>query len=80
MDKQAFTYATEKDRRADLRRRKIAHIKQGSFMLWHKFYWSALHLFRLSRPYSVLMCKVNLYRKYLDGRCQWCGTNHDILG
>jgi hypothetical protein len=70
------TWASEEHRKKDLRRQKINDFKFNAFMVWHKVYWKFLHLSGLARPYSVLMCKLNLYRKLPDGQCMWCGVNH----
>jgi len=72
----AVTWLSEADRKRDLRRQKIANLKWSAYMWWHGFYWYVLHSTRLARPYSRLMCRLNLYRTYHDGRCQWCGKYH----
>jgi hypothetical protein len=73
---QAVTWASEKHRKQDLRRRQIAEFKFSIYMAAYKYFWRALHFTRLSRPYSRMMCRLNLYQKFPDGRCQWCGNNH----
>lgn len=79
-DERAVTWACEADRQRDMRRRRIADRKHAVTMWWHGAYWRALHLTRLARSYSVFMCWANLYRRFPDGRCMWCGfvhTQHD---
>lgn len=74
---QAVTWATEADRKRDMRWRRRQEFKQSVRIWWHWFYWKALHITRLARPYSVAMCRLGLYRKYsLNGRCMWCGEVH----
>jgi hypothetical protein len=62
--------------RRDKLRRFYGSIKHWAYMKWHGFYWKVLHLTGLTRPYSVAMCKLNWYSKFMDGRCQWCGNDH----
>ncbi len=76
MENQAVTWASEAARKKDIRYRKISKFKSNLKMIWLGVYWRALHVTRLARPYSKLMCRLNLYRKSLDGRCQWCGRKH----
>ncbi len=76
MSNEAVTWASEADRKRDLRRQKIGNIKSSIKMAWHTFYWRTLHLTRLARPYSKIMCHFGLYRKFADGRCMWCGGIH----
>lgn len=70
------TYRNEKDRIKEMRIRKIRDIKHRIYMSWHGIYWRLLHISLLARPYSILLCKLNIYRKYPDGRCHWCGKIH----
>lgn len=56
--------------------RKLADVRHYAYMKWHSFYWKVLYLTRLARSYSELMCKLNRYRKFPDGRCHYCGKNH----
>jgi hypothetical protein len=72
----AVTWANEGDRRKDLRRRRIADVKWNVWMFAHKIFWRTLHAMRLARTYSVIACRLNLYRRYPDGRCGWCGKGH----
>lgn len=72
----AVTWACEADRKRDLRRRKIAKMKSDIGMWWHGVYWKALHLTRLAKPYSITLCRLNLYRQFPGGRCMWCGETH----
>ena len=73
---QAVTWASEAHRKADLRRRKSANAKSALRMFGHKVFWRTLHALGLARPYSVSRCWANLYRRFPDGRCQWCGMKH----
>ena len=63
-------------------RDKLRHIyyavKFKIYMEWHWLYWKVLHLTGLARPYSVMMCKLNLYQQFPDGRCHWCGNIHGV--
>ena len=70
---QYVTWASEADRKKDLRQQKTANIKHSIYMWWYGFYWKVLHLTGLARPYSVAMCKLGWYRRFRDGRCMWCG-------
>lgn len=72
---QAYTM-TKEQMKIEKRRRKIAKIKHELYMLWYAAYWRFLHFTRPAGPYSKLMCKFNLYGRFPDGRCQWCGINH----
>ena len=76
MSDRAVEYRNESDRKRDLRRQKIAGIKHAIYIKAHAGFWRTLHAFGIARIYSVIMCKANLYRKYPDGRCHWCGDNH----
>lgn len=73
----AVTWATEKDRKRDLRQRRIANAKSSIRMWWHMVKWRALHFTRLAGPYSRFMCRQGLYGTFPDGRCMWCGVIHD---
>lgn len=55
----------------------VNKVKWPAFMFIHKYWWKTLYFIRLARPYSRTMCRLNLYRKYPDGRCMWCGEIHD---
>lgn len=47
------------------------------FKMWaHKWFWRTLWVTRLAIPYSRFMCRMGWYRKFLDGRCHWCGAKH----
>lgn len=76
MEDQAVTWASESHRRADMRRQKIADFKWSVYMFLHKYWWRTLYLFGVAGIYSVSMCRLNLYRKFPDDRCQWCGKVH----
>jgi hypothetical protein len=75
----AATWATEADRKRDVRQRWKAEFKAAIKLWWHGVFWQAMHATRLARPYSVTMCYLRLYRKFPDGRCMWCGVIHDTL-
>lgn len=68
--------AARPETRREKLRRKWANTKHELYMKLHKNWWGFLHLTRVARPYSVALCKLNLYSKFHDGRCQWCGKNH----
>lgn len=76
MDEQAYTWASEADRKKDLRHKKIGTFKMLIKMHFHSFTWRFLHLTGFARPYTKLTCRLNLYRTFLDGRCMWCGNKH----
>lgn len=76
MEHRAATWATKADRIKDLRRQKIATFKWNVYMTMHKYFWRFLWATKLAYIYSPLMCKLNLYRKYPDGRCGYCGGSH----
>lgn len=76
MRAEAVTWKSEKHRLKDIRRRKIAEIKYSVYMFLHKVFWRILHITRLARPYSIFTCFTNMYRRFPDGRCHWCGKNH----
>lgn len=67
---------SETERKRDIRRRKIGEIKYGIWFFFFKAKWRFLHLTGLARPYSRAMCRLRLYEKFPDGRCQWCGVIH----
>lgn len=74
------TWATEADRKRDMRHRKISSVKSAVRMWWHGVFWRTLHATKLARRYSVTMCRLRLYRKFPDGRCMWCGVVHEPTG
>ena len=45
-------------------------------MKWHAVYWRTLHVLGIGWAYSRLICKLNWYRKFPDGRCMYCGNKH----
>lgn len=45
-------------------------------MQYNGAFWATLHLLKIARPYSIMMCRLNLYGKFSDGRCRWCGEKH----
>ncbi len=76
MDDVASTWKNEKDRLKEVRRMKVATFKSDVRMFLFKCFWRTLHFTMLARPYSVFMCSNGWYRKFPDGRCQWCGKVH----
>jgi len=54
----------------------VNKVKWPAYMTAHKYWWRTLHFTRLAGPYSRAMCRLNLYRKFPDGRCHWCGGVH----
>lgn len=70
------TYANEADGKRDLCRRKRAELKHSVYMFAHMCWWRFLFAIRLARLYSIALCNLNLYRKWQDGRCHWCGLIH----
>lgn len=75
----AVTYKNEKDRKQDLRHRKINDFKFKVAMVIHGLFWGFLHKTYLATPYSKFMCYKNWYRKYPDGRCGYCGNSHNKI-
>lgn len=41
-------------------------------------FWKVLHFTKLARPYQRFLCRHNLYRRFPDGRCMWCGDKHGL--
>lgn len=62
--------------RMDDIRKRYANGKYKAYMKAHAAWWRILWITRLAIPYSRFMCGHNLYRKFPDGRCQYCGNNH----
>lgn len=56
---------------------RVRKIKFDLGMYCHGIWWRFLHRTRLARPYSRLMCRHGLYKKFMDGRCMWCGEKHN---
>ena len=67
---------TPEQARIDKKRRRRAEIKSKIKMALFTVWWRFLHLSGFARPYSKTLCKFNLYRKFPDGRCHWCGNIH----
>ena len=67
---------TKEQMKAEKRKRFIADIKWSIYMFAHKVFWRFLWFTKLATPYSKWDCKNNLYRKFPDGRCHWCGEVH----
>jgi hypothetical protein len=56
---------------------KINNAKNDLKMFFYKWFWKTLFFFRVARPVSIMLCKLNLYPKYVfSNRCQWCGNIH----
>lgn len=48
-------------------------------MFFIKILWEVLFEIRLAKPYSRMLCRLNLYSKYsLSGRCCYCGIVHGM--
>jgi hypothetical protein len=45
------------------------------FNIWRAF-WRTLWFLHLGWQYSKLTCHLGIYRKFPDGRCQYCGVKH----
>lgn len=73
MNNQAVTWATENDRKRDMRHRAFVNAKSAIALWWHGVFWKTLWFTRLAKPYSKTMCWLGLYRKFSDGRCMYCG-------
>lgn len=76
MEEHAATWVSNAHRKKDLRWRKRQQIKHDIYFMFFKLFWRFLHLSGLAIPYSKTMCHFGLYRKFPDGRCQWCGDIH----
>lgn len=76
MDESRACVNTDANHRFYKIKRKWYDFKYNFYMKSHGAFWKTLFLIRLARPYSIAMCKLNLYRKYADGRCHWCGNVH----
>ena len=53
--------------------RKIREFKSAAYLFFHGCFWNTLYFFKVGRIYGRLLCRLNLYRKFHDGRCMWCG-------
>jgi len=60
----------------DKLRAKIGKHKSDARLFLLGIWWRLLWKTRLAVPYSRSMCKRGWYRKYHDGRCQYCGEYH----
>lgn len=76
MDQDQCASLTPEQVRIDKVRRRRAEIKSKIRIALRGAFWRVLWFTRLGRPYSKTMCKLNLYEKYPDGRCHWCGNVH----
>lgn len=75
MSDQAVTWKDEAHRKRDLRQRKIGELKSRARMFFHGVWWKTLWFLHLGKPYSRFMCRMGWYRKFPDGRCQYCGMS-----
>lgn len=57
-------------------KRKYYDFKYALYSSIHGLFWKTLFLLRLASHYSKFMCSRGWYRKYPDGRCQYCGNRH----
>lgn len=55
---------------------KVKNLKIDILSKLHSVWWTFLHKIGIGFHYSKLLCRANLYRKYIDGRCMWCGEVH----
>lgn len=39
-------------------------------------FWQMLWKLRLAKIYSRSLCRFEIYKKYMDGRCMYCGKVH----
>lgn len=69
---------TPETRRQYKRRMFIAALKHRVRMFFFSAWWRALHFTKLAWPYSRMLCRLNLYRQFPGGRCQWCGEKHGL--
>jgi hypothetical protein len=67
------TWKSEKHKRRDLRRQKIRKIKESIKHVYFAVFWNFLNITHLNRPYSIMMCRLGLYKEYQKGICGWCG-------
>lgn len=68
----------ESEEQKEIRRRReyVLNVKYEFKMFLHSAFWRTLFFFIIVRPYSIAMCRLNLYRVFPDGRCMWCGKVH----
>lgn len=52
-------------------------------MQWNKIrtffygvFYKTLFKFGLGWKFNIWLCKNGKYKKFMDGRCMWCGENH----
>jgi len=57
-------------------KRKFQDLRWKTYMGCNSLWWRFLHLLRLGRLYSVTLCRLDIYRRFPDGRCMWCGNKH----
>jgi hypothetical protein len=77
----AFVYSTQAQPCADPDynklhrkiRRGMNHLKRTTKMFLHMIFYRILFAIGLGWPYQRMMCRLNLYRKFPDGRCMFCG-------
>ena len=44
----------------------------------HGIFWKVLWFLHIARLYSRMACRLNIYSKFMDGRCMWCGYHHKL--
>lgn len=62
--------------RFDNLKTKWSNFKYKAELFLHGVFWRFLWATRLAVPYSKVMCRLSLYRKFPDGRCMYCGKVH----
>lgn len=58
-------------------RRKYKGFKRDSIMLIHGSFMRVLFFVGLGWKFNQWKCKHNMYSKFLDGRCMYCGKKHN---
>ena len=76
-DQTPDTWANASCSKADIRHRKIQQLKSSVYMFLHACFWRTLWALKLGTPYSKLMCRLELYKKFPDGRCMYCGEKYE---
>lgn len=60
------------DRRRQMVKDFLRHLGMGAMGIFYR----VLFFFGVARAYQKFLCRHNLYRKFPDGRCMWCGEKH----
>lgn len=63
----------------DKAHRLWSNFKSSTKLKLHGLWMGFLFKIKLGRAYQKMLCRLNLYRKFPDGRCHWCGKYHDTL-